>query len=140
MSTGVVDVSSAQARAEALALQIKDLANADADVMRRAVWLDCDWMIGVGPAEFHVSHQRGRITAIDRGPFFMRAWSFSLTASADAWLRFWEPLPRPGFHDILAMSKRGELKLAGDLTPLMRNLQVVKDIVATPRSISGERP
>jgi len=123
-----------QAQAEALAQLIPDRVNADADLQRRAAWFDCDWMLGVGACEFHVSQRQGRITGFERGPFFMRAWSFSLRADADAWLEFWQPVPRPGFHDILAMSKRGALVIAGNLTPMMRNLQVVKDVVAKPRA------
>ena len=130
-------VEGAQGRAEALAATIPDRVNGDADLLRRAAWFDCDWLMNVGPAEFHISHKAGRIVAFERGPFFMRAWSFSLSATPEAWLRFWEPVPAPGFHDILAMSKKGTLTMAGDLTPLMRNLQVVKDIVASPRPRAG---
>ncbi|MEO1720440.1 MAG: hypothetical protein AAFR23_09480 [Pseudomonadota bacterium] len=125
----------AQSRAAQFAEAIPRLANADDDLMRRGQWFSGDWRLVVGAADYHVGVERGRITAFERGPFFMRAASFSLTADASDWLAFWEPVPAPGAHDILAMSKCGRLVLAGDLTPLMRNLQVVKDMLAAPRQL-----
>lgn len=124
---------SAQQIAEAHVMRLPELVNANADLLRRAAWFRCDWLIGVGGAEFHVVSQPSRLERVERGPFFMRAWSFALVAPAEAWLAHWEAVPSPGAHDILAMSKRGDLKILGDLHPLMCNLQVVKDIVAAPR-------
>ncbi|MEM1306816.1 MAG: hypothetical protein AAGG99_04760 [Pseudomonadota bacterium] len=122
-----------QAHAEEMVARLPARAAADADLVRRARWFTCDWRLVIGDADYFVATEHGMITAFERGPFFMRSASFSLTASAAAWLAFWEPIPRPGAHDILAMSKAGTLTLSGDLTPLMRNLQVVKDFVALPR-------
>ncbi|MEM6499497.1 MAG: hypothetical protein AAF709_22590 [Pseudomonadota bacterium] len=124
-----------QARAEWLVEQIPALVNGDDDLLRRARWFDCQWIVKVGAQEFHLSQRAGRMSAIRRGPLFMAQWSFALEASADAWHAFWQPVPEPGHHDILALSKTGLLKINGDITPLMRNLQVVKDVVATPRKL-----
>ena len=43
------------------------------------------------------------------------------------------PMPRPGWHDLLALTKRGEAALEGDLHPFMANLQYFKDVLALPR-------
>lgn len=123
-------------RAVDLAAKIPELANQDADIQRRAARFDCDWIIRIGEVDLHMHQRAGHLGPAERGPFFMRQWSFALSASPEAWLAFWEPVPRPGFHDILALSKRGDLVIQGDITPLMRNLQVVKDIVATPRALN----
>ena len=128
----------AQADAEALALKIPMLVNEDADLQRRANWFDSRWLLKIGAVEFHVVQTSGRIISFERGPFFMRAWSFGVAAEAKGWIAHWQPIPAPGDHDILAMSKRGALQLSGDLTPLMQNLQVVKDVLAAPRAIAAQ--
>ena len=63
----------------------------------------------------------------------MRSWRFSYRASAAAWAEYWQPAPRPGFHDLLALTKRGEAMLEGDLHPFMTHLQYFKEVLALPR-------
>jgi hypothetical protein len=68
----------------------------------------------------------------------MPCWRFGYTASSRAWTEYWRPEPRPGWHDLLALTKRGEALLEGDLYPFMTHLQYFKDLLALPRSgISG---
>jgi hypothetical protein len=47
-------------------------------------------------------------------------------------------MPEPGWHDLLAIYKRGYAQIDGDLQPLMANLQYVKDVLAAPRQLSGQ--
>jgi hypothetical protein len=63
----------------------------------------------------------------------MRSWCFSYRASTAAWTEFWQPVPRPGWHDLLALIKSGEAVLEGDLLPFMTHLQYFKDVLALPR-------
>ncbi len=63
----------------------------------------------------------------------MRSWRFAYRASPAAWAEHWQSAPRPGFHDLLALTKRGEADLEGDLHPFIANLQYFKDVLALPR-------
>jgi hypothetical protein len=63
----------------------------------------------------------------------MRSWRFSYRASSAAWAEYWQTVPRPGFHDLLALTKRGEAVLEGDLHPFMAHLQYFKDVLELPR-------
>ena len=63
----------------------------------------------------------------------MRSWCFSYRASPAAWAEFWKPVPRPGWHDLLALAKNGEAILEGDLLPFITHLQYFKDVLALPR-------
>jgi hypothetical protein len=47
------------------------------------------------------------------------------------------PMPRPGWHDLLALTKRKEATLEGDLHPFMTHLQYFKDLLALPRHHGG---
>jgi hypothetical protein len=111
------------------------------DLQRRGAWFSERFRVGIGSIPFDVSAAQGRIVNVERGPFLMRSHRFAITASADAWQRLWQPMPEPGWHDILAIYKRGYAHIEGDLQPLMANLQYVKDVLAAPRQLMrGPRP
>lgn len=102
-------------------------------LIARGRFLDCECLLGPAGHAFHVSIQQGRIVDLTPSPVLMRSWRFSYRASAAAWAEYWQVAPRPGFHDLLALTKRGEAVLEGDLHPFMTNLQYFKDLLALPR-------
>lgn len=112
---------------------LADLVNADAGLVRRGRYLTTTFLVETGTTAWLISVHEGRVTRVERGPFLMRAWSFAVRASDDAWRRFWEPVPAAGWHDLFAMSKGGHATVEGDLRPLMANLRYVKDVLAKPR-------
>ena len=95
--------------------------------------LDCECRLGPMDHPFHVSIRGGRIIDLTPAPVLMRSWRFSYRASPAAWAEYWKPTPRPGWHDLLALTKRGEAVLEGDLHPFMAHLQYFKDLLALPR-------
>jgi hypothetical protein len=70
-------------------------------------------------------------------PVLMRSWRFAYRATPQAWTAFWQPMPKAGWHDLLALTKRGEATLEGDIQPFMANLQYFKDVLALPRAKAG---
>jgi hypothetical protein len=113
--------------------QLAELVNADAGLVRRGRYLSTTFLVETGSTAWLVSVHEGRVTRVERGPFLMRAWSFAVRASEEAWRRFWEPVPAAGWHDLFAMTKGGHATVEGDLRPLMANLRYVKDVLAKPR-------
>ena len=99
----------------------------------RGRFLDCDCLLGPMGHPFHASIRAGRIVDLTPAPVLMRSWRFSYRASPAAWAEYWQAAPRPGFHDLLALTKRGEAVLEGDLHPFMAHLQYFKDVLALPR-------
>jgi hypothetical protein len=120
---------------EALAIvpRLPDLVNADDALVRRGSRLTTAFLLAVDDVEFLVHVVAGKLQTVERGPFLLRSWSFALRASADAWARFWQPMPAPGYHDLFAMKKLGVARVEGDLWPLMAHLRYVKDVLAAPR-------
>ncbi|UPJ51091.1 hypothetical protein IVB30_06950 [Bradyrhizobium sp. 200] len=106
-------------------------------LIARGRLLDCECLLGPKENPFHVSIRQGRIVDLTPAPVLMRSWRFSFRASATAWAAYWQPVPRPGWHDLLALTKRGEAVLEGDLHPFMAHLQYFKDLLALPRKPSG---
>jgi hypothetical protein len=113
--------------------QLAELVNADAGLVRRGRYLSTTFLVETGATAWLVSVHEGRVTGVERGPFLLRAWSFAVRASEEAWRRFWEPVPAAGWHDLFAMTKGGHATVEGDLRPLMANLRYVKDVLAKPR-------
>ena len=113
--------------------QLAELVNADAGLVRRGRYLSTTVLVETGATAWLVSVHEGRVTRVERGPFLMRAWSFAVRASEEAWQRFWAPVPAAGWHDLFAMTKGGQATVEGDLRPLMANLRYVKDVLAKPR-------
>ena len=105
----------------------------DPALIARGRFLDCDCLLGPLHAPFHIAVRAGRIVELAPAPVLMRSWQFSYRATSMAWAQHWQPMPRPGWHDLLALTKRGEAVLEGELHPFMANLQYFKDVLALPR-------
>jgi len=118
--------------------QLPRLVNGDDDLVRRGAWVDLTFAVGVGEVPYYAKIEGGRIAALDRGPLLMRSTRFQVSGTAEAWRKFWAPVPEPGWHDLLALTKRGAARIDGDLQPLLANLQYFKDVLAAPRRLAGE--
>ncbi len=107
------------------------------DLVVRGRMLTCECLLGPADHPFHVSIREGAIVDMTAAPVLMRSWRFAFRASSAAWAEYWQPMPRPGWHDLLALTKRKEASLEGDLHPFMTHLQYFKDLLALPRFAPG---
>jgi len=113
---------------------IPDLLARDADLIARGALLDVDCLLGSTVQPFHIAIRSGQIVDMTPAPVLMRSWRFSYLASPGAWAAYWQKMPPAGWHDLLALTKRGEAVLAGDLHPFIAHLQYFKDVLALPRA------
>ncbi len=105
----------------------------------RGRFLTTECLVGSFASPVHLTIAAGHIVAAATESALLRSWRFAIRATPDAWLAFWEPLPRPGWHDLFALTKRGVAVIEGDLHPLMANLQYFKDLLTLPRGrVDGE--
>ena len=109
------------------------LVNGNESLVRRGRYCTTTFLVEAGDTAWLICVHEGRVAKVERGPFLMRAWSFAVRAPAEAWQKFWEAVPAPGYHDIFAMTKGGHARVEGDLQPLMANLRFIKDLLAAPR-------
>lgn len=96
-----------------------------------------DILVQFGPTPILTRVRDGAVAGLDTQPAPLRSWDFAVRASELAWCEFWRAVPAPGWHDLFALSKRGELSIEGNLQPLMANLQYVKDLLASGREASA---
>jgi hypothetical protein len=116
--------------------RLSQLVNVDEALVRRGRFLTCDFLVEVGEMPYHVSVERGRIASVTPGPVLMRPWRFAIRATEDAWGEFWQPVPRPGYHDLFALTRFGRARIEGDLQPLMANLRYIKEVLEAPRRLA----
>ena len=114
---------------EALASKV----NADERLVWRGRHVSTSFLLQVDQAEYVIQIVAGRIAAVKKGPFPIADWVFALRASEASWAEFLKPVPKPGFHDVMAMLKLKHLKMEGDLYPLMSHLLYFKDVLASMR-------
>ena len=125
-------------RAVAAFQRLPELVAHDQDLMLRGAYLTVEFMVAIDSVPFYLSIVRGRLVALERGPKLMRPWRFAIRGTVEAWNRFWQPTPEPGWHDIFALMKRQQTRAEGDLRPFMANLQYIKDLLAAPRRLFKE--
>lgn len=108
-------------------------ANGDPNVRRLGRACSVEFALGVGGQELHLVIDRGQVVDVLEGPFRMRASAFRIAADQAAWDAFMQPAPRPGYHDIFAMSATGVARIEGDVPVLLRHLAFFKALLAAPR-------
>ena len=118
----------------AMLARLPELVNGKEPLVRRGRLLSGEFMVEADAVAVHVTVHEGRVVEVAKGPLRMRAWRFAIRAEAQAWAKFWEPMPEPGYHDVIAMTRLGVARFEGDLQPLMANLRYIKEILESPRA------
>lgn len=110
------------------------LLEAEPGLIARGRFLTVDCLTGTAEHPVHLRIVDGRIVRLESGPRLMASWHFAYRAPPETWLAFWQPAPKAGWHDLLALTKRGAAQLEGQLHPFIANLQYFKDLLALPRT------
>jgi hypothetical protein len=90
-------------------------------------------LLEVDGAEFYLTFRDGHLVQIAEGPSRKTPWRFALRTDADALAQFWQPRPKPGFHDLFGLVKIGRGRIDGDILALVRNLRFFKEFMALAR-------
>jgi hypothetical protein len=113
--------------------RLAQLVNDDPAIVRWGRHMNETFMVEVGETQYLVTVAAGRIEKIERGPRVMRAWRFAIRAPRQHWEKFWRQPPPPGWHDLFALLRRGEVAFEGDQRVLMSYLLYLKLVLASPR-------
>jgi hypothetical protein len=114
---------------------LPQLVNHDPAIVRWGSQMNETFMVEVGDTQYLVTVRAGRVEAVEKGPFVMRPWRFAIRATRECWAKFWEKIPAPGWHDLFALLRRGEVAFEGDQRVLMAYLLYLKLILAAPRKL-----
>ena len=113
--------------------RLAERVNGNAAITRWGRGMNETFMLEVGDAQFLVTIGNGNIQSVEKGPFTQRSWRFAIRASRDSWEKFWHQPPAPGWHDLFALLRRGDVKFEGDQRVLMAYLLYVKLVLAALR-------
>jgi hypothetical protein len=116
---------------------IPERVNADLHLVWRGRTLNVDCLVQIGSTEFLLHIDGGSIRECRTELPPLCSWDLAVRGTLQAWTALWQDPPPPGWHDLFALSKRGELSLEGNLQPLFAHLQYFKDVLALPRDGGG---
>lgn len=108
--------------------------NGNAALVRRGRYVSVAMLLDAGDESALVRIHDGAVTAVEKNPTLMPAWTFALRAPREAWEKFLTARPAPGFTDIFALQRKKLLRIEGNLQPFMANLLYFKDMLASLRS------
>jgi hypothetical protein len=115
---------------EARLAALPDRVNGDAVLLRRGRYLNTSCQLDLGGASVLLHIIDGRIAELQRNPSVMPSAAFAIIGEPAIWRRFLAADPPPGDHDLFAFLKRQELRVVGDLHPLMSHLLYWKGVLA----------
>ena len=128
-ASGVADLGGIEARLAALPRRV----NGDAVLLRRGRYLNTICELDIGGDSVLLRISDGRIADVQRNPSVMPSADFAIIGEPAIWRRFLAADPPPGDHDLFAFLKRRELRVVGDLHPLMSHLLYWKGVLACLR-------
>lgn len=96
-------------------------------------------LVEVDAQEFYLHFDKGCLTKVTEGPSRKTPWRFALRTDAAALAAFWQPLPKPGFHDIFGLARIGRARIDGDILCLVRSLRFFKEVIGLPREMAEVR-
>lgn len=124
---------------------IVDLVNTDPWLQRKGRFVNTSLMVELAddaaPERYRLVIAAGRLTTVAReapgtARFIMPQYELRLIAPRAAWLEYWKPLPRAGFHDLFALRKKRLIEIEGNLQPFMANLFYFKGLLEAPRRLT----
>lgn len=102
--------------------------------LQRLGWLFNETvLLGIDQDDFFLKFEQGNLVNIEVGPSLKTSWRFAFRTDADALEKFWQPIPKPGFHDIFGLVKIGRGRIDGDILCLVKNLRFFKEFMALGR-------
>jgi hypothetical protein len=107
--------------------------NADPALRRWSRHMEADILLEIGPDTWRWVVRDGTLASVTPGPFVMPSWNVALRADPAPWALFMNREPTPGYHDLMALVRRGALRIEGDLRPFMQHLFWFKAVFAKLR-------
>lgn len=100
-------------------------------LLHRMRFVSMRFEIRCSDERLHVEVDGGRVSAsaVPAGAE-SPALEFVLEAPQSAWAEFSQPMPAPGYHDIVALIESGRARFIGEGLGFFRNLFLVKGIVS----------
>jgi len=137
MHAAMPSTAAERALCERFRRSIPERVNADPHLVWRGRTLSVDCLVQIGSTAFLLRIDGGSIRECRTELPVPCSFDLAVRGTLQAWTALWQDPAPPGWHDLFALSKRGEMSLEGNLQPLFAHLQYFKDVLALPRDGSG---
>ena len=115
----------------------KGLVNSDAALVRRGQWFSATMLLEIGETSYAVEIRNGRIEKVAPHELLAMQHDFAIRASQETWAEFWQPVPKPRHHDVMALIREGKMRIDGDLEKMMANFLTLKLMLEKPRRLGA---
>ena len=105
------------------AKKFEEATNSDETIGAMAKYYSCSFMFDMEKAKIIIEMHDGKVKNINTNPGPLDPYDFALSASANTWKEFSQPIPKPMYHGIWSASFRKDLKIEGNHLVLMKNLR-----------------
>ncbi|MGI9524592.1 MAG: hypothetical protein ACR2PG_23425 [Hyphomicrobiaceae bacterium] len=113
--------------------RLKDLVNEDRALTRRGRWFNASILLQIGSKSHILVIREGRIVEISDANVYVTPYDFAIRGTAEAWQEFWQPIPKPRHHDIIALIRDGKMQMEGNIELAMAHFLTLKLILEKPR-------
>ena len=103
--------------------------NNDKKQVHRGRFLNFNFAIKIDDEGYLIKVQKGKVEAVVPLERATEKPVFTFAADSKAWDVFSQPLPPPGYQDVMALVECGHAQLTGDVFPVLVNLFFVKGVV-----------
>ncbi|AHG65169.1 hypothetical protein [Advenella mimigardefordensis] len=96
--------------------------------------LKTSFLFALGERRYLVAIREGQMHVRAASTIVMPQWDFALRADEHVWHAFFQPVPPPEYHDLLAMMKCRRLIIEGNIYAFMSHLLFFKALFTLLRS------
>ncbi|HKK29219.1 MAG TPA: hypothetical protein VKA18_02345 [Alphaproteobacteria bacterium] len=114
---------------------VPGLVRADAPLMRRMRHFTGQLSVTAGEERWFLPFENGEPGEAIAASRILRPSAVSFAAAPEVWLEHWRPVPTPPHHDLFGLAKTMQMRIGGDMTVFMQQLQNIKDVLAKPRAL-----
>ncbi len=116
-------------------IAIPELVRADALLRHRMRHFTGTLSVTAGEARWFLPFHAGQPEEAIPAGTILRPAAVAFNAAPEVWLVHWRPVPTPPHHDLFGLAKAMTLRIDGDMTVFMQQLQNIKDVLAKPRAL-----
>ena len=95
--------------------------------------LTAEVLVEAGEDRWILSVRDGALLRAEAAPAIMPRYDLMLRFAPEGLSRFLDPVPQPGWHDLMALMRQGAMRVEGNIQPFMAHLFWFKGVFALLR-------
>jgi hypothetical protein len=118
--------------------QLQHLINTDRELVSIGRLFDCTFVWKIGDLSYLFQIEHGKAVAIRR-PTWNDHWDFSIEGPTGTWEKFVQPLPPPGYYDLLGIiTRHSDCDLIGNRLKAMQHMRSLVRLFQLTREVEQQ--